>query len=90
MDKRGEKRLNRLFAVARNAGTYTESLENGFEARLLARISSEREERASAVLFLALYSIFSPPPAQLDLGAALLDGCEESILVDFLTETMAG
>lgn len=72
--------------------------------RLAARIDSEREERASAlawiwrlvpvfsmiVLLLGLYAIFSAPPAPADLGTALLDGSEESMLVDFLTGTAGG
>jgi len=104
MDDRGEERLDRLFAMARGARPDTGSAEHGFETRLAARIASEREERARAfawiwrlvpvfsmiVLFLCLYSIFSAPPAPADLGAALINGCEESMLVDVLTGATGG
>ena len=104
MDDRGEERLDGLFAMARGARPDTGPVEHGFETRLAARIDSEREERASAlawiwrlvpvfsmiVLLLGLYAIFSAPPAPADLGTALLDGSEESMLVDFLTGTAGG
>lgn len=104
MDDRDEERLKRLFVMAREARPDTGPVEEGFETRLTARIASEREERARAfawiwrlvpvfsaiVLLLCLYSIFSAPSAPIDLGTALLDGSEESTLVDFLTGTMGG
>ena len=104
MNKTGDERLDKLFAVVRSAKPETESVEYGFETRLMARIETGQKETASALawvwrlvpvfsmiaLLLVLYSLFSATPSVLDLEAALVGRWEESMLVNFLMGTAGG
>ncbi len=104
MNKTGDEKLDKLFAMARSAKPNTEAVEYGFEARLAARIALEQKETASALAWiwrlvpvfsmiaflLVLYSLFSAPTSAPDLEAALVGRWEESTLVNFLTGTTGG
>ncbi len=104
MNKTGDEKLDKLFAIARSAKPDTEPVEYGFETRLMARIALEQQETASALawiwrlvpvfsmiaLLLVLYSLFSAPPPAPDFESALVGRWEESMLVNFLVGSGGG
>ncbi len=91
MNDEGERVLDRLFALARQAGRDSLPPDGGFEARVLARIRDERERKDAwavwawrlAPLFLVIalflgawdYAALNVPTA--DLHSAITGGGEQ-------------
>ncbi len=90
-----DDRLDKLFAAARRADHYDKEREQGFEARVIAKIRSEREKDASfifwswrliplfatVVIILGLWMSASDSSRTADAGAfAGIDG-EQTIVV---------
>jgi hypothetical protein len=100
-DTNGDK-LDGLFAAARKAEPYEkeiESIEYGFETRLMAKIRAERERQipfflwawrlipafVSIVIFLGIWAYESRYGHMTDLSAITGIGNEETTMVAFLT-----
>jgi hypothetical protein len=94
-----EDRLERLFAAARSDRNATESAEEFFETRLMARIRERQEARrpwyelawrsvpalALITVILAIGSITIIRPASSDPFAAISSGQEEYLAASFIS-----
>lgn len=94
-----DKELERLFISARKAAPYGAACEEGFEARVMARVRAARGERtpfflwewrlipvfATLVIMIGIWIFMLRPRPAIDLSALTRIGSEEAVLVASLT-----
>jgi hypothetical protein len=92
-----DDQLDNLFGVARTATPGTDSVEHGFETRLMARIGAENEAKgtwhawiwrlvpafAVIVAVLAAWSILFEPDVVFNLSEAIMGPLEDTTIPSF-------